>query len=150
MIYAEVQSAIQKGVSACLRYRRKLLLLFATVCVLLVAGCATTQETADRVNRQFVGQNVDAFFLKYGMPYQKHVLNNGDLIYDWSSGVNSFGLPATITFQGNTAQPVNGGSVSVFCDPEIVTAPVGTIKAIKVTQDSWGVRTISRCSEVLK
>jgi predicted outer membrane repeat protein len=59
-------------------------------------------------------------------------------------------MPATTTFQGNTAQTVGGGLINVFCTLEIVTTPEGTIKAINVAADTLGDWTISRCGEIFK
>jgi hypothetical protein len=116
----------------------------------LLFGCTTTQGATDRINREFVGQNVDSFFLSHGMPSQKHVLNSGDIMYGWSSQVHSYAMPATTTFQGNTAQTVGGGSLNTYCALQIVTSPEGTIKVIIVTADTFGDWTISRCAEIFK
>jgi hypothetical protein len=126
------------------------LLLALIAAQVLLFGCTTTQGATDRINREFVGQNVDSFFLSHGMPSQKHVLNSGDIMYGWSSQVHSYAMPATTTFQGNTAQTVGGGSLSTFCTLQIVTSPEGTIKVINVTADTLGDWAISRCAEIFK
>jgi hypothetical protein len=116
----------------------------------LLSGCTTTQGATDRINQEYVGKNVDSFFLSHGMPSRKYVLNSGDIMYGWSSQVHSFAMPAATTFQGNTAQTVGGGSLSTVCALQIVTGPEGTIKEIKPTTDTFGDWTLSRCAEVFK
>jgi hypothetical protein len=75
-------------------------LLASFAAFLVVAGCASTQEAAQTLSRNFAGKNIDAFVLQYGAPYQRHQLNSGDLVYMWSSEIRSYGLPTTTTIQG--------------------------------------------------
>lgn len=122
----------------------------------ILAGCATTQQATDALQKGFVGRDLDAFVLRYGAPLQRHQLNSGGSIYVWSSEVQSYDLPSTTTIQGTTspygfsgsAVTTGGGVVNVFCEVQIVTAPNGTITSIAPTRDTIGRWTTSRCAEV--
>ena len=126
--------------------------------VLALGGCASTQEAANSLRRNFEGKNIDAFVLRYGAPYQRHQLNSGDLMYTWSSEIRSYGLPTTTTIQGSTspygfsgtATKTGGGMINVFCEVQIVTAQDGTVKSISPFRDTIGRWTTSRCAEVFK
>lgn len=125
----------------------------------LAAGCTTTEQAANFLQRQYAGQNLDAFVLKHGAPYKKHQLNSGDVMYAWSSEIRTYAMPTMTTFQG-TAAPggavtgsaftTGGGGASVFCEVTIVTRPDGTIKAIDPSYDTIGRWTTSRCAEIFK
>jgi hypothetical protein len=132
--------------------------LCTLVFVLALGGCASTQEAADSLRRNFEGKNIDTLVLRYGAPYQKHQLNSGDLMYTWSSEIRAYGLPTTTTIQGSTsasgfsgtAISSGGGAINVFCQVQIVTAQDGTIKSISPFRDTIGRWTTSRCAEVFK
>ena len=121
-------------------------------------GCTTTQQAADALGQKYLGQNIDAFVVAYGAPYAKHILNSGDAMYTWNSGVHSYGMPTTTTVQGTrtpmgfsgTATTSGGGSINVFCEVRIVTAPDGTVKSILPVGDTIGRWTTSRCGEIFK
>lgn len=135
---------------------KKTLLFF--VASLLCVGCASTQEAANTLTRNFVDKNIDTFVVRYGAPYQRHELNSGDLLYTWSSEIRSYGLPTTTAVQGirspsgfsGTATTTGGGTIRVFCEVQIVTAKDGTVKSISPFRDTIGRWTTSRCAEVFK
>lgn len=133
------------------------ILIILTI-VLSLAGCASTQEAANSLRSNFAEKNIDAFVLRYGAPFQRHQLNSGDLLYTWSSELRTYSLPATTTVQG-TASPygfsattttTDGGTISVFCEVQIITTHDGTIKSISPFRDTIGKWTTSRCAEIFK
>ena len=134
-------------------------LICAAVIALATAGCATTQDAANSMRAGYTGQNMDAFVMRHGAPYQRHHLNNGDTLYVWRSGVDSYTMPATTTVQGTStngwfsgnAQTTGGGVVRVFCEVKILASPDGTIKDIAPQRDTIGnIRLLSRCGEIFK
>jgi len=130
-------------------------LVGAAVAALLLAACTTTQMAQDYLNHSYVGKNMDEFVMKYGPPYGKYQMNNGDVLYSWSSEVKNYGLPATTTITGTsvngvyngTAVTSGGGSVSVFCKVQLQVGADGVIKSLKPTADTIGKWTTSRCGE---
>lgn len=133
----------------------KLGVVVAAAGVLLVAGCTTTQMAQNYLDSNYVGKNMDEFVLKYGPPFGKFQLNNGDVLYSWSSEVKNYAMPATTTVSGTnmngyvnaTATTWGGGSVSVYCKVNLVVGPDGVIKSLKPTADTIGKWTTSRCGE---
>ena len=130
------------------------LLVFAVLAA--VAGCASTQDAATSLNTRFAGKNIDEFVLRYGAPFQRHDLNSGDAMYTWSSGVTSYQMPTTTSVQGTrtatsfqgTATTTGGGTLSTFCEVQIVTTPDGLIKSIYPLRDTVGNWALSRCAEI--
>ena len=117
-------------------------------------GCVSEQSVVNDLKTNFDGKNFDEFVLKFGVPQSKFALNSGEIAYIWNSGTTSVQMPATATTTtaGNTStsQIVGGGSLNLVCELQIVTAPDGTIRHMKIMKDSIGMWTTSRCHEVLK
>ena len=132
---------------------RKTLSLFF---VCLLAACASTKDAAAVLDSRYVGKNLDEFVIRHGAPFQRHNLNSGDVMYSWSSGVTSYQMPSTTTVQGTrtptgfsgTATTIPGGTVSTFCEVQIVTTSTGMVKSIRPVRDTLGNWALSRCAEV--
>jgi len=122
--------------------------------LLATGGCVSTQSVADRLATQYIGRSLDEFVLSYGIPSRKFVLASGDIAYVWNSGTASVPMPATATTTavGNTATTnvVGGGSIDMFCEVQFVTSPEGTVKSLRILQDTIGFWTTSRCNELFK
>jgi len=125
---------------------------------LLLAACATTQSTADRISAKYGGQHIDQFFFVYGPPVQRYTMSNGDTFYTWhSAGTITVHIPASYDYQGSvgpgeqvygTATQTGGGTLEAYCEVRFLTAPDGTIKRVEM-RDSLGLWQDSRCAEVL-
>jgi hypothetical protein len=129
------------------------------ILLVIFTGCTTTEQGLNKANSQFVGRNMDDFVREYGMPYREFKLNDGSKLYRWSSGVLSYGIPSSTTFQATqgtygqitgTSQTHGGGSIDVSCEVDIHTTSDGTITAIKPVRDTLGKWTTSRCAEIFK
>jgi hypothetical protein len=122
----------------------------------LLTACASTQDAAAALGVRYAGKNIDEFVVRYGAPYQRHELNSGDIMYTWSSGVTSYQMPSTTTAQGTrtptgfvgVATTTGGGTLSTFCEVQIITTPAGLVKSIYPIRDTLGNWAISRCAEV--
>ena len=131
-----------------------------TISVLIMAlsliGCATTKQTAASLNSQWIGQNVDNFVGKFGLPQGEYQLQNGDTILAWGDrGIVHMPGSATTTGSispyGSLSATTTGYApydVKLACDLQITVAPGGAIKNISIIQDTWGKWETSRCAEV--
>ena len=127
--------------------------------LLVISGCGSTQEAMMRANNRYVGKNIDEFVLERGIPQSKYQLNNGNFVYVWNSGVTSFQMPSTTTVSGRVDSFGNyygsgttsgGDTINVFCEIQILTTGEGKIISITPLRDTWGIWTLSRCSECFK
>jgi len=128
-----------------------------TLCLLL-AGCVTTQNVRDGFFPLWTNRDFDEFIMEYGAPSSSFNLQNGSTVYKWSSGVVVLNKPVTTTRtvqdSGNgtksyTSQ-TSGGDKELECTMEILVDRNNKIKSMKITKDTNGQWSISRCSEVLK
>lgn len=126
------------------------------LCVLLTllcAACVSTQTVANETGQKWSGRSVDEFVMQYGTPYSKFTLGNGDVAYTWNLGVSNVVMPTTATTNvvGNTAytQLNGGGNVHMSCEMQLITEPSGSIRQVRILQDTVGLWTTSRCHEIL-
>ena len=56
------------------------------VFLLVLSGCATTQDAEKAVGSKYIGQDSDAFFSRYGPPRSYFELNKGGKVYTWVGG----------------------------------------------------------------
>ena len=150
-------------------------LTIVSTLVLLINGCATTQQTIAKVNNKYVGKNMDQFILENGMPQQKYKLNDNSYMYTWNSGTKSFVMPTTTSYSGTstahanvrntgygsvsgsaygssqgTATTYGGNTFNLECVIRLHATKDGNILSIKELKDSLGVWEASRCAEVLR
>lgn len=119
----------------------------------VLTSCVSVEKLTRDINQRYIGKNFDEFVLKYGTPKDKYKLSNGDTAYTWNSGTRTITAPgvATTTFNGNyaTTQHIGGGDVSMFCELQIVTDSVNTVKSLKIMKDTIGWVTDSQCYDIL-
>ena len=72
------------------RFSTALLVASASLCI---GGCVTTEKAQNTMQSQFIGQPVEAFFSKYGMPQSSFAMSNST-IYRWRGGETSIYIPA--------------------------------------------------------
>lgn len=60
---------------------------------LCMVACVTTEKAQHAMQGRFIGQPVDAFFWRYGMPQSSFPMSNGT-IYRWRGGETSIYVPA--------------------------------------------------------
>ncbi|MEI8355099.1 MAG: hypothetical protein WCG31_03215 [Deltaproteobacteria bacterium] len=77
---------------------------------LCISACATTEKAQLAMQSQFIGQPVEAFFSKYGMPMSSFPMSNST-IYRWRGGETSIYVPAEYR-KLNPNSPVTGVSKS--------------------------------------
>jgi hypothetical protein len=58
-----------------------------------MAGCVTTEKAQNAMQDRFIGQPVEAFFSRYGMPQSTFPMSNST-IYRWRGGETSIYVPA--------------------------------------------------------
>ena len=130
--------------------------IFVAAISTLITACASTQDAAVALGMHFGGKNIDEFVVRHGAPYKRHELTTGDVMYTWSSGVTSYQVPTTTSVQGTrtstgfvgTATTTGGGTISTFCEVQIITTSTGVVKTIYPIRDTLGNWTVSRCAEV--
>ena len=61
-----------------------------------LSACQTTQEVAENMRGEWIGQPVDSFFVMNGPPVSEYALSGGGTIYTWRGGEDSFTRPAQI------------------------------------------------------
>lgn len=122
-------------------------------------GCSTTEQGMKRANDAYVGKNVDEFMLRFGPPQNEHKLNNGNVVYQWILGGESYGMPATTSTTGYAnsyggysgySTTYGGGSLKIFCDLQVQASSDGTIISINALRDTIGAWETSRCAEIFK
>jgi hypothetical protein len=132
-------------------------LILAGLCLSLL-GCSTTRDGLNRLS-PYVGQPVDTFFYRFGMPVAVHEFSDKSRVYRWSSGQRSVHMPAVTSFSGSVtpagtlaggSHTFGGFSVSLECILDLQTNPQGVVQQIKAIKDTWGAWETSRCAEVLK
>lgn len=124
---------------------------------LFLSACVSTQSVVNELSSKYVGKNVDSFFIANGAPVQRHQLNSGEILWVWDSGVTSVYIPSQTTITGTnyggvanyTATTYGGGSMSLRCVVQFMTASDGTIKSIRILRDTIGWWTTSMCHESL-
>lgn len=121
---------------------------------LVISGCATTQQVANRLGNQYIGKNFDEFVVKNGAPFNSYKLSSGDTVQQWSASRASMPMPGTSTtnYTGNQAHTIHqpGGNMDLVCDIQFRISPDNIVKEINILQDSFGVWSNSRCDEVLR
>lgn len=125
-----------------------------TVICFAMLGCATTQQVANRLGNQYIGQNFDEFVVKNGAPFNSYKLSSGDIVHQWSAGRASLPMPgsSTTSYYGNQAHTTHqpGGNMDLVCDIQFQVTPGNIVKSINILQDSFGAWSNSRCDEVLR
>ncbi len=71
-------------------------LLLVAVAAVGLSACQTTQEVAQEIRGEWIGQPVDSFFVMHGPPVSEYALSSGGTIYTWRGGEDSFTRPAQI------------------------------------------------------
>ena len=90
---------------------KRLVKTFITVGIgLCVSGCVTTEKAQNTMQDRFIGQSVEAFFSRYGMPRSSFLMSNST-IYRWRGGETSIYVPAEYKKPDPNA-PVTGVSRS--------------------------------------
>ena len=62
--------------------------------VLVLSGCATTQDAEKHLGAKYIGKSSDAFFSHNGPPLSYFELNNGGRLYTWRGGETMIVTPA--------------------------------------------------------
>ncbi len=92
------------------------------------------------LENQWIGKDFDRFVLKYGSPYKKFNLLNGDVLYTWNSGVSSVNIPQleTTSVYGNTVstQIYGVGSIKLYCEIQLQVSSKGFIKKLTILKDT--------------
>lgn len=118
---------------------------------LFLAGCATTNQMQADVSARWIGQPIDAFIVRHGVPQVSQRLNDGRMVAEWTDvyGVADTGAPiqAIIGVAGNAQ--VQGGSYQLICSLRLISRG-GTIEQVHVVADTVGRWNTSRCAEVLR
>ena len=126
---------------------------------LVIINCVSTMQAVNSAKSKYVGRNIDEFVINNGAPYQKYTMNNGNLLFRWSSGVERYHAPATKYTNGSingnsynsTTNTVGGYDLDMYCELQIITDQNGTILDIIPLRDSGGfVNISSRCYEILR
>ena len=123
--------------------------LFSALAVglLVLGGCTSSQTAVDTLYERWAGRHSDEFFIQYGMPFKQFQLDDGGKLFAWSSGVKSYTMPSTTTYQGTvgpygtysgTGTTTGGGTLDLICDLQIQTNAELRITAITFTRDSMG------------
>lgn len=132
-------------------------LLPCLAALLLVAGCATTEETNSAIRARWLGQPGDAFFAQYGPPQRSYKLNDGSSVYNWRGGEKTIQHAAQYRDVPRDKDPKKTDRVLVsparteelFCELQINVDPRGHITAIQTTRESSGAGfSFSRCAEI--
>jgi hypothetical protein len=125
--------------------------------LLALAGCATTEQANEVIQSRYMGQPVDRFFLDRGPPIAEHRLNDGRMMYLWTSGTEPGLLPSSatgfVTMIGSTAWWTGWGTApgaELECRVRIVASRSGRIVQILTQRDTIGWWELSRCHEIFK
>jgi hypothetical protein len=130
--------------------------LLSSLLILLLTGCATTQQGLDKVSI-YLGDDVDLFFAKFGMPVARYDFQNNTKVFRWSSGVINYQMPVHTSHSG-TVSPMGtysgsstsygGQNISVECVVDFTVNEKNKITNIRIVRDTWGRWVTSRCAEI--
>ena len=131
--------------------------VFYFLCIVLLAGCVSTQSVIDGFSPLWVNRSFDEFVMEYGAPYSSFQLQSGSTLYKWSSGVSSINMPITTNGTvynngygaSNFTAYTSAGAIDMVCEMDLLVDEQNNIQSIKITRDSIGMWVTSRCSEVL-
>ncbi|GAA0503847.1 MULTISPECIES: hypothetical protein [Pigmentiphaga] len=135
----------------------KVLLPGLAAALLLVSGCATTEETNSAIRARWIGQSTDAFFSQYGPPQRSYKLGDGSSVYNWRGGEKSIQHAAQYRDVPRDKDSKKTDRVMVsparteelFCELQINANAAGSITAIQTTRESSGAGfSFSRCAEI--
>ncbi|VCU68148.1 hypothetical protein PIGHUM_00198 [Pigmentiphaga humi] len=137
----------------------KVLLSGLAAALLLVAGCATTEETNTAIRTRWIGQPSDVFFAQYGPPQRSYKLADGSAVYNWRGGEKSIQHAAQYRDVPRDKDPKKtdrvmvapARTVELFCELQINVDAGGRISAIQTQRESSGAGfSFSRCAEVFE
>lgn len=124
--------------------------------ILLFSGCATTQQGLDKVS-VYLGDDVDLFFAKFGMPIARYDFKNNTKVFRWSSGVINYQMPVHTSHSGTVNSIGNysgystsygGQNIAVECVVDFTVNESNKITNIRIVRDTWGRWVTSRCAEI--
>jgi hypothetical protein len=127
------------------------------LCLLIaLPGCTSTEQANSALHARYIGTPSDDFFIQHGPPIAEHRLNDGRMMYLWTSGRSTVHLPGTttgtITSIGNTAWwngiVTPGTDINIECQVRIIVGTSGKIVQILSHRDSIGWWEMSHCHEV--
>lgn len=118
--------------------------------LLALASCTSTAQVQSDVSSRWIGQPLDAFVVKHGVPQATFEMADGRTVVEWSDvhGIAKTGAPAQTLIGLGT--PVQGGSYQLTCKIRFVISRSGTIEKASIVGDTIGRWNTSRCAEVLK
>lgn len=108
----------------------------ALIAALALAGCKTTEETAQSVRAKWIGESIDRFFVENGPPVSSYALDSGGTIYTWRGGEMDYVRPAQYSTQPGFSSPmrVSEKTTTVTARP----APGVTVTRSSTTSSSFG------------
>jgi hypothetical protein len=137
-------------------------MLIAACAAALLAGCQTTQQAAQTMRSEWVGESADSFFVANGPPVSSFPRDNGGQIYTWRGGEASIVRPGSVQTRRVPAQTLDGRRtttttvtyqpaqrVNYVCEAQIAADAEGKIESIRISRDSGGMfLSFSRCGEL--
>ena len=123
--------------------------------LLFLTGCsaAQTMKANEIMAAQYVGRPADAFFLKFGPPTEKYVMDSGDTMYLWAEDATIYSTGGGIMSSSQSVSRTSvvqagAGTIAVQCEVRIVASPDGKIRQIIAQNDTIGKWQLSRCNEL--
>lgn len=69
---------------------KKIIMLTALIGI---TACTTSQMAIQSLGDRYGDKHLDAFVLDYGAPHSAYEMQDGSVVYDWSSGIDSVSIP---------------------------------------------------------
>lgn len=137
-------------------------MLIAACAAALLAGCQTTEQAAQTMRSDWVGESADSFFVANGPPVSSFPRDSGGQIYTWRGGEASIVRPGSYQTRRVPTQTLDGRRsttttvtyqppqrVNYVCEAQIAADAQGMIESIRISRDTGGMfLSFSRCSEL--
>jgi hypothetical protein len=133
---------------------KKIIMLTALIGI---TACTTSQMAIQSLGDRYGDKHLDAFVLDYGAPHSAYEMQDGSVVYDWSSGIDSVSIPKTVEHTGSinkfgfysgTSTVHGGGAMKLVCALKIITDKDKLVSQIRIVRDTWGHWETSRCNEI--
>ena len=76
-------------------------LVHLALVAMVLSACTTTEEAQQVIQSRWIGQPVEAFFIRHGPPVSEFAMQSGNVIYTWRGGDTTRYIAPTYT----SAQP---------------------------------------------
>lgn len=125
--------------------------IFAALVAVVQAGCGATPEMKASYAGRWVGQSLDSFAIRHGIPQLKQPMADGRMLVEWTDnyGIGRGGALADTLVASIGGAQTQGDSYQLTCKVRMIVGKTGIIQDFQVVGDTVGAWNVSRCAEAL-